>query len=497
MSRRELPPHPDPEKGKQLDSQLQQFIVSFCAKVSFNRERAQEYYPKTRNPDSGLLILANPRANRIMHRNNETAELFKNPLYKESSERQRNLSGPCVARINICIDGRVKPIYVASHAAEVNESLAAVITTEKSKFDGGLILQSATLTSEVARRPQEQNSELLEIFLPHFGSQQGGSNCKAMELFRDLYAKRGTPFETDDLMFENRKLFIPAIETITLQYNKIAEKIGKPKLTKAAIGAFYDTDTMGILLGYGDRDPLFSTELVKQFEDDLGSRLATLYGLNYRYPGYCNDTFTKREEFIEKEEMLTNIIEALFSYPPFTEVMTNANTTISELQGLTDNQLKAVKFKIARFIGLQYLTYSYESTHPFKSHNEQYIAVTVRDGLDVKAGDNDPEAQVFGATTANAKEAVDHIRTGISLMESSHCDTSRPNRPHLVFISSGLADGINSLDQSRGTLLQSFRDIVYDDDIFDLITAGLILPIPLIMNKYQEIVEIPNLALQI
>jgi len=75
--------------------------------------------------------------------------------------------------------------------------------------------------------------------------------------------------------------------------------------------------------------------------------------------------------------------------------------------------------------------------------NEGHAAMTLEDAYGATLGLNDPERQVFTANTATIPEAVDHIVTQSTLM-----DKTKP-RPHLLVISSGIAEDTIDNDEVR------------------------------------------------
>ena len=473
-----------PREGEagRLNGQLSTYLRYFYSNIELSPQSA-DFFLGTENVKAELESKALKQSLEIIQRNNDVASLLKSPEYQQLIDRQREQKGDCAVGVSNCVDGRIPTVHLLGWMAGVSESLAGVLPTYTSTLDGRVRLESQTLEQSIAARPSQEYSELLEIFLAH-------DHCGAMAKWRD----EGKGFQSDDLVAENLSLFKNGVEAVTRKYNNSAVAAGRQPLQTVGIRAVYDPETMGVTVGRGEQNPLSTTDLarslVAEFEDVHGQ---------FAY------NFTDLGKLIEKEKAVTDLIDKLYGNEGFTMAVDSALTNLDELKGLTPKQQKAFRFLIAKFTASQILTGIHEKTdhthHPFTEHSEKYMAVTVDDGLNVNVGQYDPEEQSFAAVVSNRDQAVSHILTEVSLMDTA----SKATRPYVLFISNALAEDARdvvtgrpngALKQARANVAKNFRDITEDPEIAGKIKSGEIVPIPVIItNRSRKIVEVPNLAL--
>lgn len=470
-----------------LDSQLSNYLRYFYAGIELSPVSLQ-LFPGTENVKAELERKALNQSLEIAERNNEVANILRSPEYNILLERQRKQKGECAMGVSNCIDGRIPTVHLLGFIAGVSETMAGVLQTVKSKLDKRIRLKSQTLDQSISGRPSQDYSDLLEIFLAHV-------HCGAMAKWAK--ERKGGPeeFKSDDLISENLNLFKEGLEAVTRIYNNSAVSVGREPLKKVGIKAVYDPESMGVTFGYGEQNPISTTQLAEQLSPEFAE-----------FHGKFAASFTDLGKFIEKETAVTDLIDKLYSNDSFNKAIVSALSELDELKDLTPDQQNAFRFFVAKFTASQILTGIHVGdvplNHPFTEHSEKYMTITVDDGLNVNVGQYDPQEQVFAAVVTDKEDAIDHILTEKSLMDNANKTT----RPYILFISSALAEDApqktetgrpsGALKQARANLAKNFRDITEDPRIVDLIRSGEIVPIPtIITNRSRQIVEVTNLAL--
>lgn len=455
------------------------------------------------HPTSEIADRAERLALEAIDRNNRMADVLSNRTFQEMQDRQRKQRGNCAVGKIICMDGRIATPHTDGPNTGVQEAMGGYIPTAVSKLTGRVELMSQTLDRAIQDRPKQLASQILEVNEAHAkikydanGSLIVTSNCVAIEKFQKEAEQRGEPFSSNDLVAENFRLMEPSTDAITRKYNDAAREAGKPELDKVVIRAVFDTESQGLLIGYGEEEtPLFTSALLEQMESILIVDL--FHDPRLREPGYFRESFTRIDRFIEKEELTTDLIDYFLNSRLFNRNMTEARQRLNELDGLTDEQFQALSSTIAKNMAFQWLTGLHKRalapTHPFAQHNERYQAITLDDGYGATVGKNDPEIQVFTANTATVPEAIDHIKTKVSLMGSNDAQ-----KPYILFICSGIAEKYtNDPDvrkQARAIVGRTFKAITQNDDVANYVTSGLLVPIPAIVSsRTNRVIDVPNL----
>ena len=108
-------------------------------------------------------------------------------------------------------------------------------------------------------------------------------------------------------------------------------------------------------------------------------------------------------------------------------------------------------------------------------------------------GQYDPSEQAFGAVVSNKDQAVEHIKTELSLLDAN----GKAKPPYILFISNAVDEASgNGRKQARANVARNFRFIVENEEIAQAVKDGIIVPIPVIItNRSRTIIEVPNLAL--
>src|SRR5690606_10568318 len=161
------------------------------------------------------------------------------------------------------------------------------------------------------------------------------------------------------------------------------------------ITAVYDTDTMGIMLGYGTDHELFTTDITRGIVADprINAELTDIAG----EAGSMREEFTNVDRIIDLETRVMNTTEYLMNDESFKGSFETYSTTY--LNDYTDEQKNALFYTLSRNIAFQRTSGVYaqedDHAHQFVHHGEGYQSLSM-DGAIV--GEFDPEVQVFGAT---------------------------------------------------------------------------------------------------
>lgn len=421
---------------------------------------------------------------KIIYRNNEVATTLKMPEYGLLVEKGKKQKGECSVNVNICIDGRIPTIHLLGRVGNTWETGAGIVEVRKSELDGQMELESARLTEAVIERTEKPSPQMLQIMLAHtslsehrylaktnFQSLPKHGCGRMAQLFRE------GNFQVKDLVEQNLKIHGERAEAFTNLYNRAAKATGKEQLKQVAITGVYDTDTMGLLFGYGTDHELFTTDITKRLlESEIDLQIQEIAGP----AASMTDTFTKAEYLFELESKICATIDVLMANQEFSGELKEYISAY--YPDLTTEQQQALFYTVLRNVATQRTTGTYFQ-NPFTHHGEGYQSISL-DGVIV--GEFDPGEQVFGATVSSPEEAKVHIQIQSALMDSINATTP----PYYLFISKAISNGgsPDSLERSRGALRTLFREIKSDPSIIEMIRAGRLVPVPvLIDSKTREI----------
>lgn len=431
----------------------------------------------------------------IIHRNNKVAEILKSPFYKEVIKNDKLLKGTCAVNIDICIDGRIPDIHLLGLTGNTWETGAGIIGLRESPLDGTMELESSRLTEAVIERTEKDNPQMLQILTAHTSLSEHRQLAENnFEQLPDHGCGKMKKMYSDgevtnrDLVAANLEIHEKSAQAFTDLYNRAAEANTVEPLEKVAITAVYDTDTMGIMLGYGTDHELFTTDITRGIIADprINADLTAIAG----EAGSMREEFTNVDRIIELETRVMNTTEYLMNDESFKKSFETYSTTY--LSNYTDEQKHALFYTLSRNIAFQRTSGVYaeqndhEHPHPFTHHGEGYQSISM-DGAIV--GEFDPEVQVFGATVSTYEEAIGHIKIQTGLMES--IKATEP--PYIIFLSNSINNGATPdvLERARGQLRILFREIKNDPEIMNWIKEGKLVPVPvLIDSKTREIRDV-------
>lgn len=422
------------------------------------------------------------RVVRIIDRNNQIADLLESggsDGYKAIVEQEIALRGEAKLGYVYCIDGRIPTIFLAGRFANAWEEPAGLIGTINT--DDGNKIPKSTILDQALEETVREDRDVLEIFFAHTSSIEGPNTCGYMNA---LHQDGLLPENITDLTLENLRQFeeihIPAV---TEYYNRINLQKGRDPLARVGVGAVYETDKMGIVLNYGQKDKQFSTsEYINEYRYEIES----IVGEHLGEFGNMRSNFTDPENFIKLSKKTLELTKFLLGYDSFTTKIDGYLT--SNYGNLTEKQSQALRFVLVRTMALQYITglsdTSKNEEHPFTNHQEDYLSVSLA-GKPV--GRFDPKEQVFASTPSDTLTAVKDIRLKLTLMDRHHA-----NKPYLLFVSNPVkkADwdkykGSESEAINRNIALNAslFRTIVADEILKGRIKDGSLLVVPVLVDQ--------------
>jgi hypothetical protein len=434
-------------------------------------------------------------------RNNEIAQVLSSDEFSEVSNKEKDeLRGDCSVGINVCIDGRIPRLFLIGLTGKVWETGAGIVATKESPRDKTEYPQSAKLQESIEERVTKEPSEHLQIMFAHTSlseqlqlKEQGFPEkpkhcCGAMNM-QDLPA--GT-----DLLQENIDMHKNGADAMLNSYNSAAKKNNTEGLKQLGVTAVYDTDTMGIMIGYNTDHQLLTTDITKQalVDGPLREELEALVGS----PAQFKDSFTEAQALLPLERQIYAATKFLLDHGEFsTALQTNINALNPDL---TEKQLKAFQYVLSRNMAFQYLSGVYDGSHAFTDHGEEYLAGS-KEGVIV--GAFDPEAQSFGFSVGSSEEGNAHAIIGVNIMnahpvtveEKGEMVTKKKRK--FYFVSKAVSDNQTngSLERSRASLREFFEDTLDDPEIFEMIKSGELIPVPVsVHDRTHEILRVHNFA---
>lgn len=468
----ELDNHP---LSQQLDNYLKDFYARMVTKGEFDVKPSLESIRR-----QGL---------HIIDINNRVSEMHDSERYQDQKERHKRQRGRCAIGMCQCIDGRNSIPHGIDQVGSVWETKAGILKLEDSPFGDGIkTLESSRLEESIAERAQNsEKGPLLEVLFAHTSLHNPDHGCGAM---KQRLANGVVPEGTTDLVLENLRLHEESAKVIDGIYNRNVSDESK-KLAKVAIAGVQDTDTMGYVFGYETDAPLRTTTLAAELEDALTEGLTNKYGVKIP-AGTFRKNFNEIETFLDQSDFIYEGNEVLLKNDHFLD---SVNSFLDKTHPeLVEDQRQAFRYMVARNVSFQHLTGLYKEAghpnHPFSDHEEDYQAVSL-DGITM--GQYDPEHQVFGASPANAEEAIDHITTQCALMDS----IGKAEKPYMLFLSRtvpGILASNGMLENERGILRKTFTIILKDQVINKRIRSGELALVPVLLDKTRRTVQIPNFA---
>ncbi len=427
---------------------------------------------------------------RIIDRNNQIADLIESDGpdgYKSIVKEEIALRGEAKLGFVYCIDGRIPTIFLAGRFANAWEEPAGLIGLTDS--DNGAKTPRSTILEEALDEAAAENRDVLEVFFAHTSTINGPNTCGYM----DALASGGKlPAGVTDLTAENIRQFeqdqIPAV---TEYYNRVRMQRGQEPLARVGISAVYETDTMGVVLNYGQGDKQFSTT---DMVNSIRTGLESIVGEHLGSFGSMRETFAHPENFTTLSQRVLELTKFLMSRKNFAEHIDGYLS--NNYADMTDSQRQALRFMIFRTMALQYVTGLAEpgQKHEFTHHNEDYLAVSLS-GKTV--GRFDTSEQVFASTPSDTPTAIADIILKLFLM-----DKHDAVKPYILFVSNPVkkADfdkfeqsGSESVRRNMALNASLYRTAVNDAELKQRIKQGDLIVVPVLVDQNTgKILEVPD-----
>jgi hypothetical protein len=466
----------------------------------------------------------------VLVRNNQMCDLLRSEEYDPIRNGEKELKGQTEVGEFFCLDGRILRV-LESFSINTWENAAGLIGAEKRESDGKLIPSSSNLCESIKGKIDPNNPEvdILEINKAHYDSTSPTHGCAAINLIRraltreeadyekatdkeeqktieeDLVTKQDlkevlssqdikeileapTPEEANVIILE--KINVPALSNYI---NTVREQANLPILERASITALYDTATMGFEMRYNSQR-ISTTDLTNKYKGRI-TQFAQTIDTEF---GKYNKIFENPSLFMEFSNKLLTLETEIINNPEgrFDEINNDVNNYLKDnLNDLTTGQKQALRFKMLRRVSLQYLLgvsqlVDGKPNHPHAHHREAYSALGVGGKF---VGKYDLIEQQFGSSPADIETAINEMIIGNLVMDTNHL---KENETRVAFIcSSDNTDPeskTSGLKSARIVNAELIRGVGKNDKLKMLIKNGVIIPIPVILNKDRKALEIPD-----
>lgn len=424
------------------------------------------FVKKIKSPEVSELVKG--QITEIINRNNLISHILRSNEFINILNEEKSLKGEDIkVGVVICIDGRISILHQFGRALNVKEIAGSLINLNYKKSE---IVDRRFIS--VLEQSADDGRELFEIVTAHTSLKHKDRRCGriAMGLGREFF---GEPDEAAIKEAERRT------QLIEKKYNQILKAKGKPPQKKVAISAMVDTDTMGLILNFGQKDnQLSTTELTRNLASKI-SKIADVGDF-----GSMKDKFAEPKSFIDYSKRALKITSYLMK-DEIGEIQSVTKEIYKYINDnypdLTPKQQKALLFTICRTIASQYVTglaSEEEFAHPYGEHEEGYMAISTSKPF----GKTDTR-QSFGSAPANREEMLFHVKTKISLLEKH-----RKEKPYILFISTPIDNKI--LNKKNATLVGAedaakvyFQELCKDNFIRSKIQNGSLVIIPMLIDE--------------
>lgn len=426
----------------------------------------------------------------VITRNNEIADVLSSDEYREITQKEKDeLRGDCALGINFCIDGRIPRLFIAGLTGKIWETGAGIVATRVSPRDNKAYPASAKLEESLEERVQKEPANHLQVLFAHTSLSEHNALKRAYFLEKPKHCcgamnEQNLPPGTD-MVQANLDIHRKGAEAMLNTYNKAARKHRKPELDQLAVTAVFDTDTMGIIVGYGTKQELFTSNLTEEIlvYGGLGAELREQELIGK--PDQFKDTFTDPSRLVALEEKLYQTTKFLMQHAKFGTALYNYIQALEPQ--LTPKQVRSYQFILTRNMSFQYHTgvHRQDNEHVFNHHHEGYISSS-KDGVVV--GAFDPEAQSFGTTVATTDEANAHALIAMKIMDNNsgvRDEQGNKKSPRkYYFLAKAVSDGQTngSLGRARSSLHELYNGTKDNKLIFDKVKRGEVVLIPVSVN---------------
>lgn len=448
--------------------------------------------------------------------NNEVCDIWHSKECQEDRNNEHKYYGKVRVYKVKCIDGR-KPRGFEGEADSLKTE-EALIALDMVRSTGEIIPRQVEICSVLS----DPTIEPLEISIGHYDSHDTTHGCAAMKLTLDDPDEDVWKYLSDRekvLVYKARTkgnhianvvlLELANIRAFTNFHNKIRIEAGEKPLARVGIAGLFDTRTMGLefyaplvvkdkegnlTLKDSETTPFLSTTVVSKKLMDLKNKNLPAFG-KYK------DVFFKRGSFKEYSRVLTDLTGLLFETKD-EEILQVTQEITDFLQAyyfdLTEEQSRALRYRILRSVAHQYLTglSEYTKYHPFSGHEERYASVSQDADY---PGKYILDYQTFRMSCPDEKTGAKRMEIASSVMDSTGVDG---NKPHIFFISTAANKGIFEKKDAKheedyqavlSRNLDLFRVLIDDARIRNRIDKGNILPVAVIVS-YGKVVDVVSQA---
>lgn len=415
---------------------------------------------------------------------------YESPTFNYLTEKAKNLF-PGVRGAKIaCIDGRESRGLQDGKAFSRWTVPAGVPTLLKRH--GESHLASGRLVSSI-KSIAESGDELLELMKIHSSqSSPLDHGCAALKKILMNNNKGKLPAHPD-LIKTGLALLREREAVISKLFLKARKEFLLKPLKKVTILGVADTDTLGLtFIGNNEESPLSTATLAKELFGKLQPILRDTKGKMYGEIGLFSNNFTDPQYIESFEEMNFNIAETLITYKPFRKEI-EQYIQKSNLNDLTEKQIKCFYYMVARNLANQYLLgfYRHEGkpNHYLATHKELYGSISL-DGIHI--GQVDPGVQALKASPATMEDAREQILVKYAVMHANN-----PEKPHVIFVSTAVPNSLagdhKKLLGYRSTNYTFLCYLLNDPELLELASKKHLLFVPILLNEStRQIIEIPN-----
>lgn len=423
---------------------------------------------KIRSPEVPEVVKG--RILETMNRNNLMSHILESPVFLDVLKQERLLKGEDLKEgIVICIDGRISIPHQFGRALNVKEIAGSLIDLNEGE---STIIDRRFIT--VLEQSADYGKELLQIVTAHTSLKHKDHRCGRIKVGLDSGEFVGEP---DEVALKEAEKRTKAIEK---KFNEILIAKGKPSQKKVAITAMVDTDTMGLILNFGQKDKqLSTTELTRDLVSKISQQVRDVGEF-----GAMKYVFTETKSYIDYSRRVLKITEYLMKNEINDQGSTVKNVSDfidQNYSDFTSKQKQALLFTVCRTVANQYITglaSEIESKHPYLDHNENYMVVSTSKPF----GRFDTQ-QSFGSAPANREEMLGHVKTKLSLL-----DKNKGTKPYILFVSTSvnktvLSDNNATLVGTEDAAKVYFQELTGDKEIKTRIIDGSLVIIPILVDE--------------
>jgi len=468
-------------------------------KPFFNQERVSNYrlifqhlydlsHVMTTDFNIGIPQIEKKNLGRIMRLffdNDRMVDILSGGEFSLILNKEKELKGDCKTGVVQCIDGRNSILHQFGRALNIWEVPGSKIKTKTE--NGQLLVDSKRLIGvlETAANTNEKR-DFLEIVTTHTSLKHRDHLCGAMT----KQAGNGAdPDHIDRLALQEAKNTALAIENT---YNQIRKKNKKPIQDIVAITATIDNDTMGLILGYMSGEELSTTKILRE---GLTEKIKdTLYTDVGDFGSMRND-FDKPKSFIEYSKKVLKITEWLLKDGK-DNIKVVDKYIDKHFSKLTTDQVKALKFTIARTLANQYVTglAAEDQNHTFSEHDEKCLVVAPTKPF----GRHLLDQQTFSSHPSDRDSVAEDVLTKLSII-----DKKKNPGPEILFISNPMPrvifdDKGDELSSAYQAMMEwsevYYQKLLENTEIRQRLIDGKLIIIPIIVDdKNGEVIDIVDL----